>query len=37
MHRRKILTAILAGAGGLLGATTATRRAQAAPDVSKVD
>jgi uncharacterized protein len=36
MHRRNILTAALAGAGGLIAAATATRRAQAAPDKSKV-
>lgn len=36
MHRRNILTAVLAGAGGLLAAATATRRAQAAPAKSKV-
>jgi intracellular sulfur oxidation DsrE/DsrF family protein len=36
MHRRNILTAVLAGAGGLLAAATAAHRAQAAPDRSKV-
>jgi intracellular sulfur oxidation DsrE/DsrF family protein len=36
MHRRNILTAALAGAGGLITAASATRRAQAAPDKSKV-
>jgi intracellular sulfur oxidation DsrE/DsrF family protein len=36
MHRRNILTAALAGAGGLIAAASATRRAQAAPDKSKV-
>jgi intracellular sulfur oxidation DsrE/DsrF family protein len=36
MHRRNILTAVLAGAGGLIAAATATRRASAAPDKSKV-
>ena len=36
MHRRNILTAALAGAGGLLAATAATRRADAASDKSKV-
>jgi uncharacterized protein len=36
MHRRSILTALLAGAGGLLAAASATRRAHAAPDKSKV-
>jgi len=36
MHRRNILTVALAGAGGLLAAVTATRRASAAPDKSKV-
>ncbi len=36
MHRRNILTAALAGAGGLLAAATPTRRASAAPDKSKV-
>jgi len=36
MHRRNILTAALAGVGGLLAAATATRRASAAPDKAKV-
>ncbi len=36
MHRRNILTAALAGAGGLIAAATATRRASATPDKSKV-
>jgi intracellular sulfur oxidation DsrE/DsrF family protein len=36
MHRRNILTAVFAGAGGLLAAATGGRRAQAAPDKSKV-
>ena len=36
MHRRNILTAVLAGAGGLVAAASATRRASAAPDKSKV-
>ena len=36
MHRRNILTAALAGAGGLIAAATATRRASAAPDKAKV-
>lgn len=36
MHRRNILTAALAGAGGLIAAVTSARRAQAAPDKSKV-
>lgn len=36
MHRRNILTAALAGVGGLFAAASASRRAQAAPDRSKV-
>ena len=36
MHRRNILTAALAGAGGIIATATATRRAQATPDKSKV-
>lgn len=36
MHRRNILTAALAGAGGLLAAASGSRRAQATPDKSKV-
>jgi intracellular sulfur oxidation DsrE/DsrF family protein len=36
MHRRNILTAALAGAGGLLAAASGARRAQAAPDKAKV-
>jgi intracellular sulfur oxidation DsrE/DsrF family protein len=36
MHRRNILPAAIAGAGGLFAAATASRRAQAAPDKSKV-
>lgn len=36
MHRRSILTAALAGAGGLLATATSARRASAAPDKSKV-
>jgi intracellular sulfur oxidation DsrE/DsrF family protein len=36
MQRRNILTAVIAGAGGLFAAATAPRRAQAAPDKSKV-
>ena len=36
MHRRNMLTAALAGAGGLIAAATAPRRANAAPDKSKV-
>jgi uncharacterized protein len=36
MQRRNILTAMLAGAGGLLAAAASSRRAQAAPDKSKV-
>jgi len=36
MHRRNMLTAVLAGVGGLFAATTATRNAHAAPDKAKV-
>ena len=36
MHRRNMLTAALAGIGGLFAAATAARQAQAAPDKSKV-
>jgi intracellular sulfur oxidation DsrE/DsrF family protein len=36
MHRRNILAAALAGAGGLFAAATSTRRANAAPDKAKV-
>ena len=36
MHRRNILTAVLAAGGGLLAVATASRRANAAPDKSKV-
>ena len=36
MHRRNMLTAALAGVGGLFAAATATRPAQAAPDKAKV-
>ena len=36
MLRRNILTAAIAGAGGLIAAATARRPAQAAPDKSKV-
>ena len=36
MHRRNMLTAALAGVGGLFAAATATRNAQAAPDRPKV-
>jgi len=36
MHRRNILTALIAGVGGLVTAATATRKAKAAPDKSKV-
>jgi intracellular sulfur oxidation DsrE/DsrF family protein len=36
MHRRNMLTAFIAGTGGLLAAATATRKAQATPDKSKV-
>jgi intracellular sulfur oxidation DsrE/DsrF family protein len=36
MHRRNILTAVLAAGGGLLAATTGSRRAHAAPDKAKV-
>ena len=36
MHRRNMLTAFIAGIGGLAAAATATRKAQAAPDKSKV-
>ena len=36
MHRRNMLTAALAGIGGLFAAATATRNAQAVPDKPKV-
>jgi intracellular sulfur oxidation DsrE/DsrF family protein len=36
MHRRNILTALLAGTGGLFAAATTSRGAQAAPDKTKV-
>ena len=36
MRRRNILTAALAGAGGLIAAATASRSATAAPDKTKV-
>ena len=36
MHRRNILTAVLAAGGGLFAAAGATRPAQAAPDKAKV-
>jgi intracellular sulfur oxidation DsrE/DsrF family protein len=36
MHRRNILAAALAGAGGLFAAATSSRRAMAAPDKAKV-
>ena len=36
MHRRNMLTAALAGVGGLFAAAAATRSAQAAPDKAKV-
>ena len=36
MHRPNMLTAALAGIGGLFAATAAPRRAQAAPDKAKV-
>ncbi len=36
MHRRNMLTAALAGLGGLFAAASASRRAEAAPDKSKV-
>jgi intracellular sulfur oxidation DsrE/DsrF family protein len=36
MHRRNILTAVIASASGLIAAATATRPARAAPDKAKV-
>ncbi|MBI3705875.1 MAG: DsrE family protein [Rhizobiales bacterium] len=36
MHRRNMLTAALAGVGGLFAAASATRQAAAAPDKAKV-
>jgi intracellular sulfur oxidation DsrE/DsrF family protein len=36
MHRRNILTAVLAGVGGVMAAAGGARRASAAPDKSKV-
>jgi len=36
MHRRNILTAVFAGAGGLLAIAAGSRRANAAPDKAKV-
>lgn len=36
MHRRSLLTATLAGLGGLFAASAAARRAEAAPDKAKV-
>jgi uncharacterized protein len=36
MHRRNILAAALAGAGGLFAVAASTRRANAAPDKAKV-